>query len=414
MHFLWFTALKDVRRHRRNPVEFLIWIGVPLLLGGLIVMATGGKSGPSPQVHLLVADEDDSFISGFLVGALSQEELGGLIRAEEVDQESGREMMDGGKASALLVIPEGFGEAVLTEEPTTLQLWTNPSQRILPGIIEESLSILVDGTFYLQQLLGDQLHVIAEGPPPDLDTFTDTFIAGFSVRINHIIGQFVAYLDPLVIQLEKVVLDDEEEEEQPSYAIYFVPGFLLMSLLFMSQGLGNDLWQERDQRTLRRIVVSPQSVMAFLAGKVVAGTAMMSVVCMVGLSIGYAFFALSPLTLPLAVAWATCTGAMLMALMMLIQLFARSQQAGNILTMILIFPLMMVGGSFFPFEAMPELWAAIGQYTPNGWALQQLKRIILRDFAMGEVAVGFLAMAAVITVLFFIGARRLRGGFAQG
>ncbi|UCH83129.1 MAG: hypothetical protein JSW50_11755, partial [Candidatus Latescibacterota bacterium] len=81
MRFIWYTAVKDWRRHRRNPLELILWVGIPLLVGALIALAFGGKSGPAPQAHVLVADEDDSFLSGLLVGALSQEAAGGFIHA---------------------------------------------------------------------------------------------------------------------------------------------------------------------------------------------------------------------------------------------------------------------------------------------------------------------------------------------
>jgi ABC-type multidrug transport system permease subunit len=249
-----------------------------------------------------------------------------------------------------------------------------------------------------------------------MNTFADAFIASMGVKINHIVGRLVEYFDPLVIQLEKVVpeVEADGDEDDTPWIVAFVPGILLMSLLFMSQGLGNDLWQEREQRTLRRIVVSPQSVVAFLAGKVVAGTCLMFGIAVVGLSIGYAYFGLNSISLPLAIAWATCSGAMLMALMMVIQLCTASQRAGNIVTLILIFPLIMLGGSFFPFEVMPSWMAAVGRFTPNGWALLQLSRIIRQEFELGRVALGFVGLGLASLVLFVIGAWRLRGGFARG
>jgi ABC-type multidrug transport system permease subunit len=394
MGFLWQTMRKDLRRHRRNPLEFLLWIC---------------------KVHLLVADEDDNFLSGLLVGALSQEEIGGMIRAEEVDRTTGRERIAAGKASALLIIPAGFADAVLKEQPTTLQLLTNPSQNILPGIVEETLSIFVDGMFYLQRLLGDELRAMAEGPPDGQNTFPDAYVAMFSVQINQIAERVTDYLSPMVIELvEEEKPAAEAEEPEFNFGLLFVPSILLMGLIFMSRVLGDDLWHEREARTLRRIVVSPQNVTAFLGGKFLAGMILMGLVCLVGMTLGYAYFQLNPLTWPLAVAWAVGAGTMLMALMTLVQVFASSQRAGNIVTLVLVFPLMMLGGSFFPFEAMPGWMARVGQFTPNGWALQQLKEIIMQDFQVGSLLVGFLVMGAVVVAGFLVIAWRLRTGFAQG
>ena len=67
LRFAWITAIKDWRRHRRDPLGLLMWIGIPLLVGSLLIMMSGGKGGPEPKAHLLVADEDDSFLSGLLL-----------------------------------------------------------------------------------------------------------------------------------------------------------------------------------------------------------------------------------------------------------------------------------------------------------------------------------------------------------
>ena len=160
MRFAWSTAIKDWRRHRRDPVGLLMWIGIPILIGGLIIMATGGRSGPDPKAHVLVADEDDSFVSGFLTGTLGQDAMGGLIQTEAVDRQNGMERMGKGEATALLIIPQGFGQAVLEEKPISLELLTNPSQSVLPGIVEEMLSMLVDATFYLHRLVGNDVRAI--------------------------------------------------------------------------------------------------------------------------------------------------------------------------------------------------------------------------------------------------------------
>jgi ABC-type multidrug transport system permease subunit len=46
----------------------------------------------------------------------------------------------------------------LRNEPIKLELVTNPSQAILPGMIEEVTGILVDGAWYLHQFVGDDLR----------------------------------------------------------------------------------------------------------------------------------------------------------------------------------------------------------------------------------------------------------------
>ena len=413
MGFAWRTALKDFQRHRRTPVEFAIWLGVPLLVGTLITSVSGGRSGPKPQAHVLVVDQDDSNLSRFLVGGLSQDAAGSFIRAERVEMEAARARVAKGEATALLVIPKGFSDAVLREEPCTLQLVTNPAERILPGMVEEALSIVVDASFYAHRLVGEDLRAFAGGPGPGRATFPDQQIADFTVRVNQLIRSLDAYLDPLVIQLE-AQSKEEEKKEQPNVALLLLPGILFMSLLFMAQGLSEDLWTERDQKTLRRIVVSPQTVTTFLAGKTIYAVFLMAAVALVALGIGFAYFAVPIARLPLAVIWAAFSGAVFFLGMMALQVHCASQRAASITGMILIFPLMMIGGSFFPFEAMPAWMVTVGMHTPNGWALQQLKGILSATVQAQGLTVAFAGLAGAGVVFFLAGAQRLRRGFAQG
>ena len=118
-------------------------------------------------------------------------------------------------------------------------------------------------------------------------------------------------------------------------------------------------------------------------------------------------------TLPAALLWSILSGTVLTTMMIVIQVHVPSQKAGNIVTTALIFPLMMVGGSFFPFEAMPAWMASIGRLTPNGWALEQLKAIFFQTLEPLSFVAALLGLVVVGTVLFLIVARRLRSGFAQ-
>jgi ABC-type multidrug transport system permease subunit len=82
--------------------------------------------------------------------------------------------------------------------------------------------------------------------------------------------------------------------------------------------------------------------------------------------------------------------------------------------MALMFPLMMLGGSFFPFEAMPEWMATIGAKTPNGWALDRLKDIVFERSDASVIAIAFILLTVITALLLIVSAIRLRRVFAQG
>lgn len=413
MRALLATAGKDLRRRLRDPVSLAIWCGIPLLIATVMTLAFGGgDDAHTPTAHVLVADRDDSLASDLLVAALGS--AGELFLVERVDEAQGRERLDEGGASALLVVPAGFGEALVDGTPAELQLVTNPAQRVLPGIAENALSLIVDAAFYAQQLLGDELRWLKEGPPEGRATFPSLQVAQLSVRINDLVERVAGVLDPLLLELETSVGPQDDGDDEPSggLGVYMYPGILFMALLFVGQGLSEDLWLERDRGTLRRFLTAPEPLATFLAGKVLGGAALLALVSFAGLLAGVVAFDLRWAALPLALPWLVLSGGLMFALFLLLQLLASSQRAGSTLTSCIVFPLLMVGGSFFPFEAMeqamPAWLVALGKATPNGWALVHLKAILWGRVSWGALALGALGMLAVTGGLLALAGRRLR------
>ena len=75
---------------------------------------------------------------------------------------------------------------MLEEQPTTLRLLTNPSQRVLPGIVEETLSILVDVVFYLHRLVGEDIRGIVQDSGEGTLTGSTEQMTQLGVTINDV------------------------------------------------------------------------------------------------------------------------------------------------------------------------------------------------------------------------------------
>ncbi len=412
--FIAATARKDVRRQLADPVGLLIWMGLPLAIGGLIVLITAGGGG-SPRGRLLVADEDESLLSGLIGGAAVQGPIAELFDVTPVDRDEGRRIMDAGDASALVVLPAGLQEAVLGEGTAEIRLVTNPAQRILPGMIEEALEIAVELAFYGDRLLGDPARRLLDGPPDDGSFFPNDAVAELSIAINTRLRELGDTLSPPVLTVEFVDPPDAEETSAPPGAVdlgmIFLPGMIFMSILFTAQGMSGDVWDEKRLGTLRRAASAPPPMAAVLAGKLLAGGAVVGAVAVVGVALGMVLLDLPPLHAPLAVLWITFAGVVMLSYFVLLQLLASGQQAGGMLSNLVLFPIVMLGGSFFPFEAMPEWMAAIGRRTPNGLALVRLKEIVAGQPDAGGLLVAALAIGLPAAAAFALSVRRLRGGF---
>jgi len=407
MRFFRVSLTKDLKRIWSDPAALGLSIAIPIIVGILLRLITTGGGG-SPTAKLLVADHDDSFASGFLLGALGQGPLEDLIEAEAVEEEDGRARMDKGEASGLLIIPDGFGDALFNQEPTELVLVTNPAQQILPGILKETFGSLVDILNAAQSILGEALEDISMQPLPGEPTLPDNVVAQISVTINHLVARADPYLIPPAIEVETVVLEEPDQKAAEfDFGKLFFPGMFFLAIMFVCQHLSADVWQERKLGTLRRTVTTPGRLGVFFLAKISAGTLFLFVVSLAALVVGRWVLRIDLANIPLAVLWSGLSGGFLLVIFTAVQLLAGTEKGGNLLTGFIIFPLVMVGGAFFPFEVMPDWMVRVGRLTPNGWTLERLKNILSNttdpSLLLGSAAV---ILAATI-VLYWLSLRRL-------
>jgi ABC-type multidrug transport system permease subunit len=408
MKFLFASVVKDLARWQRDRMALLIWLGIPFLIGGLITSMMDGGSG-SPTGTLLIADQDETMLSGFVTSAYSQGQLGELIVVEQVSAEEGEARINDGEASGFLTIPAGFQDAFLDETPVTLTLKTNPAQTILPGILTDVTEILLDAGFYAQRLLGKEIDTLQQSEFDDGPS--DAFVAGISVDIQHKINKITPKLSPLAIDL--VMVEPPPEEPQPDYALLFLPGIILMAVLFASNSLAADYWVERDKGTLRRLVSAPGALFGFVAGKAIAALVVVGFVASITLLVGFVYHGVAWSKLLPSLLWVSLGGVGLFAWFSALQMLFPNNRAASLVTTILLFPLLMAGGSFFPLAALPEWIANIGRMAPNGFVVDRLSDELTSATAWSIDARSWLIMLAVAASGLALSAWRLRSGFAR-
>ncbi len=407
MSFLFASVRKDLARWMQDRAAILIWLGLPFLIGGLLMSMMDG--GGTPTGTLLIADEDESFISGAVVGAFSQEQLGDLITVEPVSVDEGTRRINEGEASGFLTIPKGFQDAFLNETPVTLTLKTNPAQTILPGIIEDITEVLLDGGFYAQRLLGPEIKAIMDSSANSSPS--DAFVAGISVDIQNKIEKIGEKLSPLAIELE--IVEPPPAEPAPNYALLFLPGIILMAVLFASNSLAADYWVERDKGTLRRLVSAPGALLGFVTGKAVAAFVVMGGITSVVLIAGFAYQGVAWSKFIPSWLWVSLGGVGLFAWFAAIQMLLPNSRAANLVTMILLFPLLMAGGSFFPLAALPGWIADIGRLAPNGFIVDRLSNELMSPTAWSIDLRSWLILFVMTGSGLLLSALRLRTGFAR-
>ncbi len=405
MTFIRAAWIKDLRRVRRDPLFLVSAVAIPLIIGFLLGLISG--DGKPPTAHLLVKDLAESMLSGFLVTAFGQGPLENMVVTETVaDTTEGRRRMDAGKASGFLIIPEGFGKALLAGDPTELTLITNPAQSILPRILEETLDTFADAVNEGHAILGDDVTPMFREISESEGIAPDQLVAEVSVAINGLVRRAKPFLSPAVIRVETEIRKDPLEDR--SFAEIFFPSLFFMSLIFTAQALSHDVWLEQIHGTLRRAMTTPGGVVPLLAGKLLSGATVLALISLVALSLARWGLGIGFHNLLGTLAFAVLFGMFMELFFMVLQTLASNSRSGNLLANAVLFPLIMVGGSFFPFEAMPAWMARIGRLTPNGWSLLMEKSIMAGTVELPQLLSTLGGLLVLGGVFYLLSLRRLR------
>jgi len=409
MNFAIATFRKDIARWRQDRISFLIWLAIPLMIGGLLTLLTSGSGNGGPSGTLLIDDQDNTLISGLVAGAFTQEQMGDLFIVQQVTAEEGAALMEAGDASGFLTIPKGFQDAFLNETPISLPLVTNPSQVILPGIIENVSEVLLDAGFYLQALFGAELKKIQGND--SIEAPSNLFVSEVAVDINEKMTALGTSLSPLAFDLE--IVEPPASAPQPNIGLLFLPGIVLMALLFTSQGLSADYWTERENGTLRRLVSTPGLLNQFVFGKAFAAAVIIACIAGITMLMGFVYHDIAWSKLLPSMLFVVSAGIGFFAWFAALQMLFRSQKGASLLTMIVLFPLMMMGGSFFPLDALPTWLADIGRMSPNGFVADRFTSELTSATAWTYDLRSWAIVLAMTISGLAVSSWRLKSGFAR-
>lgn len=396
----------EISRRLADRWSIPLILSLPLIFGGMMTMIVGGDVRPTGQ--LLIVDHDESFLSRAMPNVYSGGELGEIFQVSTIDDESAaRARLAAGEASAALILPDGFGQALLDGSAAEVILLTNPAQRILPGIAEEVTTGLLELAHYARRLLEPQIELLRGlDESPD-----DAFVAALSVDIRRQVERVEGRLFPPALDVE--VIEAEAESNGPGLGELFYPAILIMALVFAAQHLAVDLWSERESGTIRRLAAAPLSWPLWLSARLLVALVLFAVIAFLVSTLYFAWFDWNWWLLPPALVWALAAGVPLFAIMLLLCQSAGSRRAADVLTMVVLIPGLILGGSFFPFAAMPDGMAALGRWLPNGIAADRLNALMFDSATVTDLLAPGAALLASGLLLLLIIAWRMPA-FARG
>ncbi len=350
---------KDLRRACRNPVPWLVSLGVPFLITGLIGLAFGPASsgGGLGRIKLGLVDEDNSALTQFMRGALNQQEAGKYLEPHFLKRAQALREIDADKLAAVVIIPKGFTRDYLTAgHPVKLELIKNPAESIHPAIVEEMLATLVTG-----------LNAVSRNLQAEFPEWKQVFSDDRTIHlrdIGRLFDQAADRLEPARGYLPPLVTYEKESRpgrkaatlgggEARGIFAYLQLGMAGMFMLFMADHALRDFYRELNNRTLARFRTLHEGLLSFVAGKVVYAVFVMvvgAVILLGGAALGFGFHwqHLGPLSV-LVGAYALF-GAGLMGL---IAALAGQERRADMLNNLVVMTVSLAGGCMFPPEQLP-------------------------------------------------------------
>lgn len=181
-----------------------------------------------------------------------------------------------------------------------------------------------------------------------------------------------------------------------NYFNFLAPGLMIMIVMMsVMTGIPEAISKEKEMGTFDGMLSAPISQLSVIIGKTAALCTRGIIQCVIILAIAIFLFGV------------TIQGNILLAFFMLllgifsfigIGIMAISmsgdQASGTMIVNLLMFPMMFLGGVFYPIQQMPWFMQAISQVIPLTYAADAMRKIMLLNAGIGDVMTQLLILVA--------------------
>ncbi len=370
---------KDFQRRMKSPWGILILLAIPVIMTAIFgaVFSPSGDGSSLPKIKLLVVDLDKEFAAKMLVSAFDAPDLEDMFQISMKEEAEAKQLMQKGKASALVIIPKGFTRDLFDGKDITLELVKNPSERFLPAIVEEFLNTMAVGVSAFVQVFDDEIDSIEEILDTPVETLAIAELVPHLEKSKKKIVTLKEVLSPLLIKLKKEQKEKEKKDDEPGFNIfsYFLPGLSFMFLLFIVETFLREILTEKEDGTLRRMWFSPIEPHQYIAAKLLSGWLMGLLTLILIILIGLAFFGIDWGNYLYLFPFAAITLFSVAGFFGMLNSFFKNKNQAGAFTSPIILVFAAFGGSFLPVNQLPPMFQAISRFTLNFWFLEGVNMI---------------------------------------
>lgn len=398
MKKLLYIALNELHLLLKDRMAVIWMVVLPLgmtLLGGLVFGGFGGKS-EAVVIDLPVVDQDGGEMAAVVLDVLSQT---GNLNVETVyDEETARQLVVVGKRAGAVVIPPDFSAAMMSGQPTALELIVAPGGQTAP---------LLEGMVRGVASAFSNVQTTVEVAISEVQRATGSYDLDYEGIAKRVVAIALERLEDPPVRARITTVGSAEEE----FNIFdqMVPGYAVMFAMFTVLSAAGGILEEKERGTFKRLLISPIPRWSLLGGKLMAqfltGVGQIALMFLFGalvfhVNLGSSFLGL--LLVTLATCWATTSlGILLVAVI-------RSRKQIHPITTLIILGSSAIGGSWYPLFMMPKAVQQVARVTLVAWAMEGYNRLMILGGSLADVWVDIGVLALYGAICFGVGLRLFR------
>ena len=362
MNALLALTLANIKSYVRDRAALFWTLAFPLIfifMFGFIFQGGGGGG-----LTLGWVDDDGSPASAQLRTAFAASGTTDLVETTETDALA---QMQDGEVDAVIVVRDGYGEAVTAgvegtaTAPASITVFTDPSRANLAGSV--------------YQAVGAVLGVVNLGGRP-----------------------------PLVVPEARTI-----QTENLNFISYFVPSMLGLSVMQVGIFAAIPLVADREKLILKRLAATPLRRWQLVGSNVLMRLLIAMVQAVIIVAVGvFAFGVEVTGSIAMVVGFVALGALAFLALGYVVASFAGTEDAANGITSVIQFPMMFLSGTFFPINDMPDVLQGIARVIPLTYLSDALRQVMVSGAAFAPLWLCAAVLVGWLVVCFGVAAVKFR------
>jgi len=399
MKKLFHITLNELLLLRKDRMAAVWMIILPLAMTTIMGLVFGGFGEESEAVviDLPVVDHDGGEMAAMVLDILSQTE--NLQVETAYDEETARQLVTDGKRAGAMVIPSDFSTAIVSGQPTALELVVVPGGQTTP-LLEGMVRGVTSGFSNVQTTV--------EVAISEVQRATGSYDLDYEGIANRVVATTLERLEDPPVRAQITTVGGTEEEEFDIFG-QVVPGYAVMFAMFTVLSAAGGILEEKERGTFKRLLIAPIPQWSLLGGKLLAqflmGVGQIALMFLFGalafhVQLGNSLLGLSLITL--ATCWATTSlGILLVAVI-------RSRKQIHPITTLVILGSSAIGGSWYPLFMMPKGVQQVARVTLVAWAMEGYNRLMMLGGSLADVWVDIGVLLLYGAVCFGVGLKLFR------